>query len=791
MFMRYLVFLSAILCANILLGSCSEEKLAADKETSSNFEEGELTLASLKLAVNSFEVNVQSDSRAPEDTEAERAIHDIWVFQFDATENQNLLINPRYYTIANQSELDTLQVWLKPNITSTVYIVANTNQPNWITDETDVSSRANLEAQELYNLDPQFTNEGKSISIPMTGYKDNVTINEESGTATNEVTIPVTRMFAKLCVKANISIDYMTLRSIGISQIPKASKVTARTGEGDDKTDYKDGFYNWYTTTFDLNGEEEHIVYVAENMQGSIEIEEDNNSGKNEGNAPAKALRLTVEVDRKDPDTGENTQPNYVVYPGGNVTTDFNIKRNCIYNVTINITSDKDVHIPSSNCFVVVPGKLLSFEPYYREEKGGGYNFKDYLDVNDETGKKVIDKVEIIWQSKDAIGDNSNGDLVWYNPETQKIYVKTNTEGNALIAAYNKYDEIIWSWHIWVTDHDPANLSNAVRYTTYEWDSNGIYPDRPRTSGLAVMSCNLGALANEPENAQDTKPFGMLYQWGRKDPFPPVLKGNPGTYTVQYVGEYYDNSNEQVVGMTSDEDPTQLFHSISGTDMLSLPNPVYYAIQHPTVFICGTKEVKKGEQYVENILNYVAEGDWNYRHDDKLWGGLRPVDDGSMEKYTINSQRNVHIYDNYGSSKTIFDPCPYGWRTAPGELWLGFTKTGLNPTIWDEVNNYPAPGWNPSWWGTYIYMQSWKGENGNGYTYFPNQGTRVGDGYGMRVGSCGNYHNATTDSDNRVNILHIHNTARLFHIFEFEFPMYYVKSVAGPIRCVRDPNPGQ
>lgn len=252
--MRYLVFLSAILCANILLGSCSEEKLAADKETSSNFEEGELTLASLKLAVNSFEVNVQSDSRAPEEdteAEAERAIHDIWVFQFDATENHNLLIYPRYYTIADQSELDNLQVWLKPNITSTVYIVANTNQPNWITDETDVSSRANLEAQELYNLEPQFTNEGQSLSIPMTGYKDNVTINEESGTATNEVTIPVTRMFAKLCVKANIR-DDMTLLYIGISQIPKASKVTARTGEGDDKTDYKDGFYYWNATTFDL-----------------------------------------------------------------------------------------------------------------------------------------------------------------------------------------------------------------------------------------------------------------------------------------------------------------------------------------------------------------------------------------------------------------------------------------------------------------------------------------------------------------------------------------------------------
>lgn len=791
--MRYLIFLSITLCMNILLGSCSEEKLAANKETSSDFEEGELVLTSLKLSINSFEVAVQSDSRTPvEDTEAERAIHDLWVFQFDATESHNQLIYPRYYTIADQSELENLQVWLKPNVSSTVYVVANTSQPNWMTDETDVSTLAKLEAQELYNLEPQFTNEGQTLSIPMTGYKDNVTVNEESGTATEEITIPVTRMFAKLCVKANIGINYMTLRSIAINQIPKASKVIARTGTGEDKTNYQDGYYYWNTTTFDLNTEEEqYIVYVAENMQGIIE----DNSGKNEDNAPSKALQLAVQVDRIDPVTGENTQPNYVVYPGENVSTDFNIKRNCIYNITINITTDKEVHIPSSNCFVVVPGNLLSFEPYYREEKGGGYNFKDYLDANDPTGKKVIDNVKIIWQSKDAIGDNSKGELVWYNPDTQKIYVRTNAKGNALIAAYNTDNEIIWSWHIWVTDHDPANLSNAVRYKTYEWDSNGIYPDRKRTSGLEVMPCNLGALANAPEFSADTKPFGMLYQWGRKDPFPPLLKlalaRETKDYTSENVGEYYDNSNQYVVGMTSGEDPAQLFHSISGRAMLQLNKPVSYAIQHPTVFICGTENVMQGEPYVDNISNYVAEGDWNHVHDDQLWGGLKPVDDGSMNKYTINEQKNVHIYDNDGPSKTIFDPCPYGWRTAPGELWLGFTKTGLNPTSWDEVNNYPAPSWNMGWWGTYIYMESWKGEDGNGYTYFPNQGTRVGDGYGIRIGLCGNYHNATTDSGNRVNILHIHNDATLFHVFEFQFPMYYVKSVAGPIRCVRDANPGK
>lgn len=82
-----------------------------------------------------------------------------------------------------------------------------------------------------------------------------------------------------------------------------------------------------------------------------------------------------------------------------------------------------------------------------------------------------------------------------------------------------------------------------------------------------------------------------------------------------------------------------------------------------------------------------------------------------------------------------------------------------------------------------MYMQQWK----EGPTsYFPMQGTRVGDGGGIRTSSCGNYHNATTDTDNRVNILHIHKDHSLFHIFEYQFYFYYVKSVAGPVRCVRD-----
>ena len=150
-----------------------------------------------------------------------------------------------------------------------------------------------------------------------------------------------------------------------------------------------------------------------------------------------------------------------------------------------------------------------------------------------------------------------------------------------------------------------------------------------------------------------------------------------------------------------------------------------------------------------------------------------------MKCFTINSGKNeVHIYDNYGDQKSIFDPCPSGWRVPPGDLWLGFTSTGLNPQSYDEINTSGA-----SSNGMYMYMTDWRE---GPVSYFPVQGTRVGDGGIMRVNSCGNYHNATTDLNDRVNILHIHNVWNLFHIFETQFYMYYVKSTAGPIRCVRD-----
>ena len=784
-----------------LAGGCSEERW--EGQPSEDFEEGELVEVSLCLSVNPLQVELQADTRAVEDTEAERAVHNIWVCQFDAVTG-NRLINPRYYTIDDQSQLKDLPVYLRPNEAgeeSVVYIVANTGRADWLNGR-EVGGLDNFGEQTVFNLEPQFVNDGEeTLSIPMEGSA------EAEVSAGSVITVPVTRMFAKLNVRVEIGedlADRMTLRSIEINSISNVSLVRARTGEEGDKTIGEKGNMEYWTTRAFGSADDPvragttYTIYVAENMQGGVRA-----IGAEEEVAPVNALQLGVQAALQT-EQGATQQPNYYAYPGTDTDedqfpNDYNIRRNCVYNVVVTIREGgAELHIPSSNCFIVEPGNLLSFEPYYRVETGGGFKIEDYL--NPDEPEKAIDKVKILWQTEGAIGDNSDGSLVWYGPDEKKIYVRTAKEGNALIAAYNRDEEIIWSWHIWVTGNDPGNLSKAIRYYTYRWDEKGIYgvdSGEPRISGYQVMSCNLGALADTPTDGWDTKPFGMLYQWGRKDPFPP-LRTKDGHYSTDYTPEtterLYDNANQPTVGMTSSDDETQLFHSCPGDDIHNMENPIYYAIQHPTVFMCGTNQADRDEDYVKVSWNYFAQGDWTHQHNDELWGGLKPRDDGTMKKYSYNTDPNgPHIYDNYGTEKSIFDPCPSGWRVPPGELWLGFTRDGRNPGGNYQANinlNPDIEGWDwdrtgtldPVYTGMYIYMQAWKT---GAYSYFPNQGPRVGDGRGIRVGRCGNYHNATTDINNRVNILHTHNNAA-FMIFETSNYMYYVKSVAGPIRCVRD-----
>ena len=110
------------------------------------------------------------------------------------------------------------------------------------------------------------------------------------------------------------------------------------------------------------------------------------------------------------------------------------------------------------------------------------------------------------------------------------IFIKTPAvirDGNALIAAYDDYGHILWSWHIWV-----CNGYNA--------DATAI-----TISGSGkIMDRNLGAISSVADNPLAN---GLFYQWGRKDPFFGTASNTLGS-RMEATSQISYARNNQTVG---------------------------------------------------------------------------------------------------------------------------------------------------------------------------------------------------------------------------------------------------
>ena len=92
------------------------------------------------------------------------------------------------------------------------------------------------------------------------------------------------------------------------------------------------------------------------------------------------------------------------------------------------------------------------------------------------------------------------------------VFEAADKPGNALIAAGDADGNIIWSWHIWYPKEEIASMATKT--------------------GYEVMNMNLGALVTGRLPLENAECYGMLYQWGRKDPFPNSLSVTGDQTTV-------------------------------------------------------------------------------------------------------------------------------------------------------------------------------------------------------------------------------------------------------------------
>ena len=179
----------------------------------------------------------------------------------------------------------------------------------------------------------------------------------------------------------------------------------------------------------------------------------------------------------------------------------------------------------------------------------------------------------------------------------------------------------------------------------------------PKLNGLSWMTRNLGALSDDYDETGSAK--GFVYQWGRKDPFP--------------SGAGWNDLNDITVYDASGTAATDLF----ANEQVTASNNLQNAVEHPTTFYYGTRI---GDDYYDWL---TADGT---AKNNRLW---ETAADGG---------------------KTLFDPCPPGWRVPRNGSWKGVNEANF---IYDEaafgrrhalLGYYPAAGNRGAASGTWSFV---------------------------------------------------------------------------------------
>ena len=439
--------------------------------------------------------------------------------------------------------------------------------------------------------------------------------------------------------------------------------------------------------------------YVPRNVRGAI-----SNPAVSQKNAFAPQGSTYIEIMAITTQAAGGEGVVYRIYPGFDDKTDFSIVPNYKYIINLEIVGPGtavDTRVenmgtvtftPFSNCYILnPPSKGMPARKFrvpldrvkeYWESTGGTDGYSS-LGPDGAISPTQNWKAELMWQDEPnmvrALGNDANTYVILekstgtgYTNQYIEVTVPSGaTRGNCLItfrtetATPGTYGNILWSWHLWITDYNPNQkinvqgnvwtypvtggqverygsklfgyLANATPPTlttvtdyTYTPENSNTYAightDYAPYTNKVMMDRNIGAMST----AYNSNLKGSFYyQYGRKDP----IRGN---------NTYYDINGTALTSTAGGSLP------VVGT----APSPatnfnIPYAINNPHLFLSGETDWAQMGTAAQNYVWFDSKMSYNL-------GGAGVGRNG----------------------KSIYDPCPEGWKVPLDGTWADFRLIG-------------------------------------------------------------------------------------------------------------------
>ena len=634
---------------------------------------GEPVLVKVNLKAGGFDC-LPGYSRAVIDEDSPK-IKNVWLLQFNGTGDDAKLVKASYIPDMDKAQAELLA----SDAENDVLVIANTFDPLLYKD------KDKADYSMLY-IKRNFPRTAKDDDIYWMLSKDDagewypVLNGLYTGPVTGNTTISVAgglkRNVARIDISFNMP-DNLVIENASAGNVPKQSFFyNSYLTEGEIYPTPQD-IMNMGTSSLDVSAiktiegkKVSYKFYLPANMRGVSA----KNTMQSKKNTFAIINSTYIELNCKN--TEDNSVRTYKFYLGANFVNDFNIKPNFAYNYTVNISatpSENDSRVQDfgsvdytykefSNCYILNPapsGDRKFKIPVGRVDQfWGGYS-KEEIYENEAEYQLGADGsnprnwyVKILWADVDTVTADGK-DILSFAKRTGsgrndyfEVAVPPSAKGNVVVAIYmrdqdgnlqannNLNKDILWSWHLWITDYNPDYIYNegiaediycygvpgdgeVHRYNGTNWASGKLYDH------ALVMDRNVGAFSTdyfEPGSS----PGILFFEFGRKDPFlfptSTYLPKLPFKHTVP----------------TRSNDDTN----------------VKYSVLNPTMFF------NTEDSWTENP-KYSGNGEWG--------------------DYYSTSENN---------RKSIFDPSPCGWQLPQKFMWDKVPT--LSPGI-EHFQSYTLP----------------------------------------------------------------------------------------------------